>query len=421
MDLPGPQDEPGRAERARDLLSRLAAEPFDLAAGPLVRVLLVRLGPTRWMLGLAAHHIVLDGWSLGLLLRRLAQSSRRMTRGGTPPPPAADRPPAPRPRLRRGRRRVLAGPDRYGAAGGAAHRPPGPRPADLARGAVPVRVDAALAGRLRTLAAEHGATPFMALMAAFGVLLGRWSGQDDLVVGTVVSGRAAARTPNTSGCWPTPCRSASTCAPPTAHPRPPRRTSRPSSAGCAPPAWPSTATPAPRSTTSSARSAGSPTAAGPPSYGRCWCCRTSPSSPGRAAGVRRALRTAVTGRPVRAVGAPEPEPGRLPGGPCGVRRRPLRRGDRGQLDGRPAEPAGGAARPARGPRHRPAAAHARPDRGARAHRLHRRSRRPRPGNRAPPPAPGRPCLPRRPGGRLGRGHAHLPRPDDARAPAGAPG
>ncbi|BCM72803.1 non-ribosomal peptide synthase [Streptomyces sp. EAS-AB2608] len=189
VDLPGPQDEPGRAERARDLLSRLAAEPFDLAAGPLVRVLLVRLGPTRWMLGLAAHHIVLDGWSLGLLLRRLAQSYRRMTRGGTPPPPAADPPPAPRPAF--GEADAAFWRARIGTAQPVALPTDRPAPAlpTWRGGAVPVRVDAALAGRLRTLAAEHGATPFMALMAAFGVLLGRWSGQDDLVVGTVVSGR----------------------------------------------------------------------------------------------------------------------------------------------------------------------------------------------------------------------------------------
>ncbi|MEU6592219.1 amino acid adenylation domain-containing protein [Streptomyces sp. NPDC046881] len=189
VDLPGPPREPGRAARARDLLARLAAEPFDLAAGPLVRVLLVRLGPARWMLGLAAHHIVLDGWSLGLLLRRLADSYRRLTRGGTPPGPAADRPPAPRPaftdadaefwRAQIGTARPVALPtDR-----------PAPALPTWRGGALPVRVDAGLARRLRTLAAGRAATPFMVLTAAFGVLLGRWSGQDDLVVGTVVSGR----------------------------------------------------------------------------------------------------------------------------------------------------------------------------------------------------------------------------------------
>ncbi|KOV93027.1 non-ribosomal peptide synthetase [Streptomyces sp. NRRL B-3648] len=189
VDLSGPPREPGRAARARDLLARLAAEPFDLAAGPLVRVLLVRLGPTRWMLGLAAHHIVLDGWSLGLLLRRLADGYRRLTAGGTPPVPAAGRPPAPRPaftdadaafwRARIGTARPVALPtDR-----------PAPALPTWRGGALPVRIDAGLAGRLRALAAERGATPFMVLMAAFGVLLGRWSGQDDLVVGTVVSGR----------------------------------------------------------------------------------------------------------------------------------------------------------------------------------------------------------------------------------------
>ncbi|MFG3016316.1 amino acid adenylation domain-containing protein [Streptomyces cinerochromogenes] len=188
-DLHGPHDQAGREARARELLARLAAEPFDLAAGPLVRVLLVRLGPARWMLGIAAHHIVLDGWSLGLLLRRLAEDYRRTTRGEAPPPPAAGRPPAPRPAFGEADAAFWRG--QIGTAQPAALPTDRPAPAlpTWRGGAVPVRVDAGLAGRLRALAAEHATTPFMVLMAAFGVLLGRWSGQDDMVVGTVVSGR----------------------------------------------------------------------------------------------------------------------------------------------------------------------------------------------------------------------------------------
>ncbi|GGS81893.1 non-ribosomal peptide synthetase [Streptomyces cinerochromogenes] len=189
---PGPHDDAGREARARELLARLAAEPFDLAAGPLVRVLLVRLGPARWMLGLVAHHIVLDGWSLGLLLRRLAEDYRRATQGGAPPRPAAGRPPAPHPAFGEADAAFWRG--QIGTAQPVALPTDRPAPAlPTWRGAaVPVHVDADLAGRLRALAAEHAATPFMVLMAAFGVLLGRWSGQDDMVVGTVVSGRGRA-------------------------------------------------------------------------------------------------------------------------------------------------------------------------------------------------------------------------------------
>ncbi|NEB81620.1 amino acid adenylation domain-containing protein [Streptomyces sp. SID14478] len=165
-------------------LRALAAEPFDLAAGPLVRLLLLRQGPQDRVLAVAAHHAVLDGWSLGLLLRRLGDAYRE---GGTVEPVSAAvpaRPPWTEQTLDAWRERL---------AGAQALELPTDRPVPAVPtwhgAALPVRIPADLAERVRTLAADRGATPFMVLLAAFGVLLGRWSGQDDVVVGTVAAGR----------------------------------------------------------------------------------------------------------------------------------------------------------------------------------------------------------------------------------------
>lgn len=178
-DLTAPgEDEVGEALRA------LAAEPFDLGSGPLVRLLLLRRGPREWVLGVAAHHAVLDGWSMGLLLRRLGDAYRE---GGTAGPvPAAVPPRAPWPEAA-----LDAWRERLDGAQALALPTDRPVPASPTwhGGSLPVELPAALVARLRTVAADREATPFMVLLAAFGVLLGRWSGQDDLVVGTVAAGR----------------------------------------------------------------------------------------------------------------------------------------------------------------------------------------------------------------------------------------
>ncbi|MFC7896925.1 amino acid adenylation domain-containing protein [Streptomyces sp. NPDC057381] len=175
---------PGGEDGVEGALRALAAEPFDLASGPLVRLLLLRRGPRDRVLAVAAHHAVLDGWSLGLLLRRLGDAYRN---GGTIeslPSAVPARAPWTEETLASWRDRL---------AGAQPLELPTDRPVPSAptwNGAsLPVRIPAGLADRVRTAAADRGATPFMVLLAAFGVLLGRWSGQDDIVVGTVAAGR----------------------------------------------------------------------------------------------------------------------------------------------------------------------------------------------------------------------------------------
>ncbi|GIH91289.1 non-ribosomal peptide synthetase [Planobispora siamensis] len=176
-------------QEARQVLGADLALPFDLAAGPLLRAVLVRLAPGDHVLLVAAHHIVTDGWSADLIVRELLGEA------------------GPAPEIGYGdyalwQRERLTGEvlDRELAFWRAelAGVAPLDLPLDLPRppvqgvrgGWCDLTVDAEVTGRLRKLAAAEGATPYMALLAAFQVLLGRWSGASDFVVGSPVAGRS---------------------------------------------------------------------------------------------------------------------------------------------------------------------------------------------------------------------------------------
>ncbi|MFL6120384.1 non-ribosomal peptide synthetase, partial [Actinophytocola sp.] len=175
------------------LLDREFARPFDLRTGPLFRALLVRLGPADHVLLLTAHHIVVDGWSLRVLLTELAAEY-----GGQAP--AA-------PTLQYADYAVWQQ-DRLTGAAMADHTDywrrtlDGAAPLDLptdrprpamrsTRGAAhEFTVPTALATRLTEVAAANDTTLFTTLTAACAVLLARYSGQRDVSLGTVTSGRS---------------------------------------------------------------------------------------------------------------------------------------------------------------------------------------------------------------------------------------
>ncbi|MFC7277305.1 amino acid adenylation domain-containing protein [Paractinoplanes rhizophilus] len=176
------------------IASALVDRPFDLAAGPLLRVELVRTGVHEHRLLLCAHHIVADGWSLA----RLAAEIGELYRAGRD----RDEPDLPGLTVQHAdwavwQREWADGPD---AAGGAAYWRDSlagaaalELPADRARpavprfrgGEVPLRIPAATGDQFAGL----GATAFMVLAAALAVTWSRWSGQEDLVFGTPVAGR----------------------------------------------------------------------------------------------------------------------------------------------------------------------------------------------------------------------------------------
>ncbi|MEU1010710.1 amino acid adenylation domain-containing protein [Streptomyces sp. NPDC005890] len=175
-----------------------ARRPVDLAEGPVFSAVLARLAPHEHALLLTVHHIACDGRSEDILVRELAEHyedavAGRPARSPEPPVQYADFALWQRERLSGAALRRPLDHWRERLAG----LPPlelptdRPRPAvrDSAGGLAPLAVPAGTARRLTALAREHGATPFMALLAAHAVLLGRWSGRHDVAVGFPVAGR----------------------------------------------------------------------------------------------------------------------------------------------------------------------------------------------------------------------------------------
>ncbi|HEU0301681.1 MAG TPA: amino acid adenylation domain-containing protein, partial [Longimicrobium sp.] len=193
-----------RLEAARRMAAEEADRPFDLERGPLFRPSLLRLADDDHVLVLTLHHAVADGWSQGVLYRELAELYAAALRGqdaGLPALPVqyADFAAWQRESLRGEALEAQLAWWRERLAGA----PPllelpwdRPRPAAQSfRGARErVELPAELVEAVRVAARGEGATLFMGLMAAWQALLARWSGQDDLVVGTPVAGRGRTET-----------------------------------------------------------------------------------------------------------------------------------------------------------------------------------------------------------------------------------
>jgi amino acid adenylation domain-containing protein len=193
--LPAEEREPA----ARAIAQKEVLAPLPLGGGSLWRVRLLLLGDELAWLVLGIHHIVSDGWSIGILLRELGQLYAAARRGeaiALPPLPVqpAD--------VALWERSWLAGTEiekqvgfwREALAGApqALELPTDyPRPASQTfRGdRLPFKVPAALAGELRRLGRERGATLYMVLLTAYQVLLARLAGQHAVVVGTPVAHR----------------------------------------------------------------------------------------------------------------------------------------------------------------------------------------------------------------------------------------
>jgi amino acid adenylation domain-containing protein len=177
-------------------LQQLAAQPFDLTRPPLLRACLLRLNPGHHVLLLVLHHIVSDGWSMGVLLDEL---SVLYVAGGDAqalsplPLQYADFTLWQRERMR-GRElgRQLAYWRRQLEGLATLELPTDkPRPAQASyHGAqCAFQVPAALLGPLKALAQREGATLFMLTLAVFQLLLARYAGQSDVQVGVPLAGR----------------------------------------------------------------------------------------------------------------------------------------------------------------------------------------------------------------------------------------
>jgi len=186
-------------EQLRVRLGKLAAGPFDLAAGPLLRVTLLRLAAEEFILLVVIHHVVADGASMRVLFRELAALYEAELNGG----PAELQPLAIQyADFAVWQRQWLDSEELqrqtdYWLEQLQGLPPllelPADRPRSAAmryRGASVLRVlPASLAEELRSLGRGQGSTLFMVMLAAFYVLLMRYSGRHDLVVGTPMGGR----------------------------------------------------------------------------------------------------------------------------------------------------------------------------------------------------------------------------------------
>ncbi|MEA2693900.1 MAG: hypothetical protein QOJ16_3287, partial [Acidobacteriota bacterium] len=205
LDLPVPVVDLGNltAEAGR-LAAEEARRPFDLTAGPLLRALLLRLGPEAHLFVLNLHHVISDGWSMGVLVRELGESYGAFAAGRLPVLPAL---PVQYADYAVWQRQWLSGEvlsrqlawwrERLAGAPEVVELPADqPRPAvqSLRGGSLPVIFPAGLSQGLAALARSRGATPFTLLLAGFGALLGRLSGQGKVVVGSPVANRTRLET-----------------------------------------------------------------------------------------------------------------------------------------------------------------------------------------------------------------------------------
>ncbi|HEX7243109.1 MAG TPA: amino acid adenylation domain-containing protein, partial [Longimicrobiaceae bacterium] len=193
-----------REAAARELALREAAAPFDLAAGPLLRGTLARMGEGDALVLFTTHHIVSDEWSVPVMIREVSTLYEAFAAGRASPLPEL---PVQYADFAAWQRAHLSGEvlerqlaywrDRLAGAPPLLELPtdrPRPTVASTAGAMRAVAFPAGLGAALRALGRRAGTTPFMTLLAGFQALLARWSGQDDVLVGTPVAGRTRAET-----------------------------------------------------------------------------------------------------------------------------------------------------------------------------------------------------------------------------------
>ncbi len=188
-----------REAALHDLLLQEETAPFELTEGPLVRATLLHLQEAEHILLLSMHHIISDGWSMGIVFRELACLYNASIQGQ--PSPLPDLPVQYvnftlwQHEWLQGS--VLAQQQAYwrtqlaGVPALLTLPTDHPRPASQTFDGsdFPLTLSPALSEQLRALSRQEGVTIFMLLLSAFAVLLARYSGQDDLVIGTPIANR----------------------------------------------------------------------------------------------------------------------------------------------------------------------------------------------------------------------------------------
>jgi amino acid adenylation domain-containing protein/FkbH-like protein len=198
--------------RAQDVVNAEAQLPFDLSKGPLIRAKLIRLGESNHVFVLVMHHIVSDGWSLGIFLRELETTYRAIIgRSAQPSLPAL---PVQYADFAAWRRRSIDGTaieneltfwrKKLDGALPAIALPTDNSISDIPTGKaghVSLQMPPQLSQSILQFGRRDGTTPFVVLMTALAITLRKWTDQRDMVIGTVVAGRNRRELENIIGCF----------------------------------------------------------------------------------------------------------------------------------------------------------------------------------------------------------------------------
>jgi hypothetical protein len=193
-------------EAIEELAKEVFSKPFDLVQGPLYRAEVFRRAADDHVLVFAIHHAIADGWALGVFFQDLFAAYMDGLRGvhaGNHPVPlsytewgAAERAfwqPAELEQRATFWKSHLAGAHRFW------NPPTGPEAASVERERCVSQVPSDLGRAVRELARRNGATLFSTLLAAFQIALSKWTGADDILVGTPVANRSKQAVRETMG------------------------------------------------------------------------------------------------------------------------------------------------------------------------------------------------------------------------------
>jgi amino acid adenylation domain-containing protein len=193
-----------REAEAMGIVKARTARPFDLAQDLLMRVTLVQMTDDEHLLLFESHHVAFDGWSRDIVFRELGAFYEAFTAGTTADLPAltiqvADFAIWQREQLTGDALDALIGWWRTELSGAEFElRLPTdfPRPVTMGTDGVTEKLTIAPATRdaIAAMAKQHDATLYMVLLAAYTTVLHRWTGQDDILVGSPIAGRAQAET-----------------------------------------------------------------------------------------------------------------------------------------------------------------------------------------------------------------------------------
>jgi len=200
IDLSGYPDENTGEEKAKQLCQADAATPFDLARGPLIRGKVIKLAADEHILMLNMHHIISDGWSLDVMIKELGVIMEAFREGRRPellplPIQYVDYSVWQRRWLEEGgvlKRQLAYWQEKLSGVPESLDLPtdyPRPSVKSFAGANQAFALDAELTGRLKSLADQQGGTLYMVLLAAFKALLYRYTGQEELCVGSPIANR----------------------------------------------------------------------------------------------------------------------------------------------------------------------------------------------------------------------------------------